>query len=247
MNNDYYVYVFLRCDRPGSYKYDDVIFKYEPFYVGKGRRNKMITSLTTGNPVKLSIIKYLKKNKIPIIKMKICENLCENSALLEESLLIKKIGLYTEGGRLSNMTYGGDGASNISLYKPIYMFDINGLFEKKFESIEHASTTLSLLQPNITKCCYGERFTTGNKIFKFASDFDEQPKKICVEYLNNRKGCGPKERPVSQYDMSDNLINNYKSIKEASEKTGCQKSKIVLCCQGKRKHTSNYKWKYLNK
>ena len=45
--------------------------------------------------------------------------------------------------------------------------------------------------------------------------------------------------------MDMNLIEKYNSIKEASEKTGCQKSKIVVCCKGERNHTKKFKWQYL--
>jgi hypothetical protein len=246
MYNDYYVYVFLRCDRPGKFKYGKIVLNYEPFYVGKGRVNRIKTSITTGNVVKKSIIKHLKDNNIKIEAIKIYENLTGEDSLKKENEIINKIGLYTEGGRLCNMTYGGEEASNIMLYKPVCMFDTEGNFLKKFESIEHACSETKLLQPNITKCCIGDRYTTGNKIFKFLSDFNNNiPDKIDTSYLQNRQGCGPKERKVNQYDMNDKFIKTYNSIKEASEETGCQKSKIVLCCQNKRRHTLNFKWKYL--
>ena len=72
-----------------------------------------------------------------------------------------------------------------------------------------------------------------------------QKNQLSTKFLKKKSGNGPKPRKVAQYDMNMNLIEKYKSIKEASEKTGCQQSKIVLCCKGERKHTLNFKWSYL--
>ena len=56
----------------------------------------------------------------------------------------------------------------------------------------------------------------------------------------------PFERPVLQYDINNNFIMRYNSILEASKAIGCSNSKIVPVCQGKRKHTKNFIWKYEN-
>ena len=45
VSNNFYVYVFLRTDRPGRYIYNNLIFDYEPFYIGKGINNRMEHSL----------------------------------------------------------------------------------------------------------------------------------------------------------------------------------------------------------
>lgn len=51
-------------------------------------------------------------------------------------------------------------------------------------------------------------------------------------------------KSVSQYDMENNFIKKYNSIKEASEETGCHRSRIIDVCKGKRKHTKNFIWQY---
>jgi len=53
-------------------------------------------------------------------------------------------------------------------------------------------------------------------------------------------------KAVLQYDMFNNFIKKYSSIKEASEETGCSRPRIVDVCKGKRKHTKNFIWKYEN-
>ena len=42
--NSYYVYAFLDTSKPGKYKYSDLMFEYEPYYIGKGvdKRDKIL-------------------------------------------------------------------------------------------------------------------------------------------------------------------------------------------------------------
>ncbi len=39
-NSNFCVYVFLNPSKPGSYKYNDIEFQFEPIYVGKGKINR---------------------------------------------------------------------------------------------------------------------------------------------------------------------------------------------------------------
>jgi len=72
---NYYTYIYLDPRKMGNYQYDDLIFKYEPFYVGKGMRDRKYDHLNSaikgkdlGNPHKFyKILKILKVNKRPII------------------------------------------------------------------------------------------------------------------------------------------------------------------------------------
>jgi group I intron endonuclease len=47
-------------------------------------------------------------------------------------------------------------------------------------------------------------------------------------------------KAVLQYDMENNFIKKYDSIKSASLETGCSKARIVDVCKGRRKHTKNF-------
>lgn len=51
-------------------------------------------------------------------------------------------------------------------------------------------------------------------------------------------------KSVLQYDMDNNFIKKYSSIKEASIETGCSSSRIIDVCKGNRRHTRNFIWKY---
>ena len=39
-DNKFYVYVYLDPRKPGSFKFGEYEFDYEPFYVGKGKKNR---------------------------------------------------------------------------------------------------------------------------------------------------------------------------------------------------------------
>lgn len=51
-------------------------------------------------------------------------------------------------------------------------------------------------------------------------------------------------KPILQFDIKNNFIKEYKSIKEASDQTGCYGSAITMCCQGKINTTKGFKFKY---
>ena len=95
MNNIFYVYEWIRLDRN------------EPFYVGKGKRNRY-KDLRMRNKWFLNIVNKLGLEKIEIRKIE--ENLSEEEAFEKEKYYIKKYREY--GIDLCNMTDGGEGSSN---------------------------------------------------------------------------------------------------------------------------------------
>lgn len=51
-------------------------------------------------------------------------------------------------------------------------------------------------------------------------------------------------KAVKQYDLDNNFIREYKSIKEATEINGIDSGDIIKCCKGKLNRAGNYIWKY---
>lgn len=72
----------------------------------------------------------------------------------------------------------------------------------------------------------------------------------CTQKYNNSYGNRlnkireKKEKPIAQFDLNNNLINVFNSAKTASLETGTLRSKICLCCKGKRNKTNGFRWKY---
>ena len=52
------------------------------------------------------------------------------------------------------------------------------------------------------------------------------------------------EKPIYQYSLSGQYIKGFKSIKEASEKTGITRSSINRYFKGKYKKAGNYLWSF---
>ena len=53
-------------------------------------------------------------------------------------------------------------------------------------------------------------------------------------------------KKVNQYDLDNNLIMTWNSVKEASKKLGIKSQKIYLVCNSKRNKAGNYIWRYVN-
>lgn len=51
-------------------------------------------------------------------------------------------------------------------------------------------------------------------------------------------------KPVLQYDLQGNLINEFSSIIEVKKQLGYNAGNICQCCKGKLKQIYGYKWKY---
>ncbi len=116
--NIYYIYAYLDQRKPGTWFWNDYVFCYEPFYVGKGRDTRLnvhfkqasgIHKKKGSNPKVLKRIQEIKKDikEKPIIG-KVYYNLSENDAYEMEKDCIKQIGRKCIGrGPLLNVSPGG--------------------------------------------------------------------------------------------------------------------------------------------
>lgn len=113
---DYYVYVYLDTRKGGIYTYGDLIFDYEPFYVGKGRDRRMFFHLYECSGCKSKIrfnrIRSIRKSGMEPVVLKVIDNLLERDALEMEKKIIQLIGRKDlNAGPLINLTDGGEGES----------------------------------------------------------------------------------------------------------------------------------------
>ena len=112
----FYCYILLDPTKPGKFQYENYIFDYEPFYIGKGKGNRINQH---DNPRdtktrKRAKIQKLKKLGLLAIKVKIFEDLSESLAFELEKSLIHLIGRKDKNlGPLLNLTDGGDGISGV--------------------------------------------------------------------------------------------------------------------------------------
>ncbi len=116
--NQFYTYLLLDPRKRGRYTYEGLNFclLYEPFYVGKGKGERLNNHTSNRELnrkcIKTSKIKKLLKENLEPISFKIKVNLLEEKAFEEETKIIILIGRKDLGlGTLTNMTNGGEGAS----------------------------------------------------------------------------------------------------------------------------------------
>jgi hypothetical protein len=188
---DFYVYVYLDPRKIGIFCYDDLKFGYEPFYIGKGKKNRCNNGIKDKKKcLKVSKIKSIINDGFYPIIMKLDINLSEKEAFNNEIAYIKKIGRKNiESGPLTNMTDGGDGTSG--------RIDTEYDLQRK-RNFRH----------------------------------DDSWKKIL-------------SKPVIQL-KDDIVINEYNSVKEASEKTGVIKQNISSALTGRYKTAGGFQWNYKN-
>ncbi len=174
----FYVYVYLDPRKPGLFKYNDLKFDFEPFYVGKGTKNRAYSGIRDKNKcLKVTKIRsILKSDNFPII-IKLYENITNEESFIREIETILKIGrIDNKTGPLTNMTDGGTGGTGL----------------------KHKDSWKKILS-----------------------------------------------KPVIQIKDGD-IINDYNSIKEASEKTGIIKQNISSALTGRYKSAGGFQWKYKN-
>lgn len=53
-----------------------------------------------------------------------------------------------------------------------------------------------------------------------------------------------KTKPILQYDINDNFIKRFDSVKEAKESLSIKGNDIISVCKGRRKTCGGYKWRY---
>jgi hypothetical protein len=117
---EFYVYALMDPRKPGPYCYElfgrTVIFSHEPFYIGKGKRNRMDQHVTEARNKqnksrKDNLIRKLLRLNHPILIRRMSTLRAEAVAFALEKLLIRTIRRHTEGGPLLNLASGGHGAS----------------------------------------------------------------------------------------------------------------------------------------
>lgn len=219
---NYYVYVYLDTRKPGKYIYDDLIFDYEPIYVGKGKKRRYKNHLFLRNSMDNHF--YHKLNKMisegfePVVII-IKNNLSENAAFDCEIELIKKIGKIIDNtGVLTNLTDGGEGSSGrpCSAETKIKISESNkgkhvgefcewkGKSFDEFFGIERSSEIKKKIIENANP------FWKNKKLPEFMKDKISKKLKNRFENKENHPRYGKKLEQNSKNKISDSLKNHFK-------------------------------------
>ena len=183
----------------------------EVFYVGKGRLDRCLHYLDRSEWWKHVVDKhgyYIVIDRI---------NLTEEEAFEREKELISLFGRRQFGGKLVNLTDGGDGVSGRVFTE-----------EDRKNISERIKANLDEFQS------YGNR----SKYFGRHLFGEENPN------YNNRGGKNPLSKAVVQLDLKGNFIAEYPSLIEASNATGISPTGIGGVCRKERHQVKNFVFIY---
>lgn len=118
--------------------------------------------------------------------------------------------------------------------KPLYQYDLNGNYIRKFNNVYEASEILGIDKSGILNCIQGRNDSANEFMWSTVYNDNLQPYKM------------KQARGVDKYDYEGNFIKKYDSIKSATENSSIIKNRksIENCCKGKIEYTRDGIWRY---
>lgn len=258
--NNYYIYILLNPYKQGVFKYEDLIFNYEPYYVGRGKHRDSVKykriyehykknseKSYKKNLQKHNIINSIKNDNIEYKFLILYDNLKIEESNLLETDIISKIGRYfLNKGPLTNLAKGGEGivGSGWSEERKLKFSEstkgINNNFYGKHHSIEskkvmsdRCSTKREEIKVKLRK---PKKFKNGNpRKYGNRPDLSNESKNSISIKLSKR---------INQYDIDGIFIKEWLSSKIANEELKIRRMSIIDCCKGRREEAGGFKWQY---
>ncbi len=169
-----------------------------------------------------------------------------------DSIEINHILLYKTLKLSMNITQGGQGTKGTCLpkgknhYKSkiIYKYSLDGIFIKKYDCMSSACAENNVNIAALTKAL--RKNTYYSKGFLWISE-----EMFIKGIIPRRKDISEKKKmnppkPVIQYSMDMEVLNEYSSLTEAASKNNLSWGHVGQCCRGNISHAGKFKWKYKN-
>jgi len=128
-------------------------------------------------------------------------------------------------------------------YTPVLAYDLNGNFVDKFNTISEASSKLKIRKPNIIRSLSSNNKHYAGELFWFYEN--NLPNKILP--FSRKKPRKHNLRAVSQFTKEGVFIQDYISIRKASEITKISEDSISMCVRKRAKSGGGFVWEYKNK
>ena len=122
----------------------------------------------------------------------------------------------------------------LKISKQVSQYDLEGSFIKTWGSITEASIKLQINQPDISSCCILKLNQAGG--FQWVYGNNKQNINKFIKKI--------KATPVIQYDLENNIIKEWDSIKKATLCLNLYDGDISKCCKGRQKTVGGFKWEY---
>lgn len=120
-------------------------------------------------------------------------------------------------------------------YKPIFQYDLDGNFVKKWLTISEASKELNISAPH-TSQCLNSNFKQISGNFMWSYEYFEKIPAFIPNYHKSKK--------VIQYSLSGDYMATYSSARQAAIKNNLDRTTVSRCADGTRKNGGGYIWKY---
>ena len=129
-------------------------------------------------------------------------------------------------------------STKLNAVVPVYQLDKDKNILAKYVTITEAAKAVGGSPSKISQCCYGKRCTAYGYYWCTAANYD------CFTLRLPTSSSKPKA--VTQFDTAGNMLNSFESATIAAVSLGNSnlRSKISMCCNGKRHTAGGYSWKY---
>lgn len=134
-----------------------------------------------------------------------------------------------------NMVPGGNNGAGIAKGKAVEQYSLNGDFIAEYPSAHQADLATGINYSSICACCRNEITHTKNYQWKYKNDNKIISPLINVKIFN---------RPILQFDLTGNIVAEYVTMKEASEKTAISKPLISKVCNNKGNTAGGFFWAF---
>lgn len=148
---------------------------------------------------------------------------CNNLLAQKEKEYISKFTAQKKG---YNKDAGGGFEKEVYQYHPI-----SGNLIASHKNLEDAALAVKASRKSISNACL--KYNKSCKGFYWS--YDLQPHYKLID---------KRLKEVLQFSLSGDFIARYKSVAEASKKTGLSKTCIARVCRGEREYSGGFKWKY---
>lgn len=133
-----------------------------------------------------------------------------------------------------NMSYSNVfGQAKNKNSKPVRQYDYDGNLIKEYASSNEAARAIGIEGYCIAYCCQGRIGSVKGFLWKYADD----------DYIK-KTHTRARSRRIAQMDKQGNVLKIWPSQKAAAAGTCSHASIIGGCCNGRRRSTNGYRWKY---
>lgn len=208
-----------------------------PFYVGKGRGDRVIQHIShrnaktvfKSNPHKSNTINQIVKAGLKVL-CRIVFVGTEQDCFDQEILLISKYGYRHADGLLCNITRGGEG--NTSHGRMISQFNMFGEFLRHYKNAREAALANGWNHYSlICSCCRGRDRSYMGYLWAYKGELPN-----LLEH----------KRVVYQWSTRGILINKFESVADAGKLLQCDPSSITGAITGKSRLSSGFVWSTSN-